>query len=268
MCHLSVKNGSSPRGRGTPSPHPRTHHAPRFIPAWAGNTESDRPHHETSPVHPRVGGEHSAAAKQPPSSPGSSPRGRGTPARVRAVPPSRRFIPAWAGNTPDAGRPQDRQPVHPRVGGEHAGPCQATPSHAGSSPRGRGTRGPGRDRGFHRRFIPAWAGNTCRPVSSRADSPVHPRVGGEHCSGFKVEWEPIGSSPRGRGTRAGLERRLAGPRFIPAWAGNTSIICAPRTVSAVHPRVGGEHSMAAWHRSSDTGSSPRGRGTLLEAQTA
>ena len=70
-----------------------------------------------------------------------------------------------------------------------------------------------------------------------------------------------GSSPRGRGTP---DRVVAFPdagRFIPARAGNTPSITTACRPSTVHPRAGGEHSVARSSSVSWYGSSPRGRGT-------
>ena len=91
--------GSSPRVRGTRRllvqqllPH-------RFIPACTGN--SPTPEHKTDrhPVHPRVYGELSATARKIVLMIGSSPRVRGTPARLSALIEHRRFIPACTGNS-------------------------------------------------------------------------------------------------------------------------------------------------------------------------
>ena len=131
------------------------------------------------------------------------------------------------------------------------------------------------------RFIPAWAGNTCRPRFEACHIAVHPRVGGEHLPNRHGSARNSGSSPRGRGTR--VHRRSVRPdrRFIPAWAGNTRLLCMrfemtpvhPRVggeherigrnswCHAVHPRVGGEHNPRRCHVYTRDGSSPRGRGT-------
>ena len=74
----------------------------------------------------------------------------------------------------------------------------------------------------------------------------------------------VGSSPRGRGTRAAELREEAQARVIPAWAGNTvptaSLICR---ISG-HPRVGGEHPIVYNAPEVHYGSSPRGRGTQAQ----
>ena len=94
---------------------------------------------------------------------------------------------------------------------------------------------------------------------------VHPRVGGEHARLALSLRVYAGSSPRGRGTR--IEEIKGGDisRFIPAWAGNTSSLISRSPVSAVHPRVGGEHDAAKARDLHLIGSSPRGRGTRISS---
>ena len=96
----------------------------------------------------------------------------------------------------------------------------------------------------------------------------------------------IGSSPRVRGTHehadgAGAVRRFipacagnavhAGGdvknlRFIPACAGNASGTHARMKLPSVHPRVCGERATIQAARYAFGGSSPRVRGTLLQAR--
>ena len=233
--------GSSPRGRGTLRPdlmHPSLR---RFIPAWAGNTFSPISSAFRCAVHPRVGGEHLTLAIRNSYANGSSPRGRGT--RGRSVPDryGHPFIPAWAGNTDNERRATSVIAFHPRVGGEHALRTLSAISLAGSSPRGRGTLNRLDDDKKDERFIPAWAGNTYRPLSPSVPPSVHPRVGGEH-SDQTLCIPPLGgSSPRGRGTPSPSKYAREDTRFIPAWAGNTAGRRGCRRRRPVHPRVGGEH---------------------------
>ena len=132
--------GSSPRGRGTLMRRCVNRSTFRFIPAWAGNTQRRLRLPRIESVHPRVGGEHSDDTVATNFADGSSPRGRGTP-RVRSIHwVRRRFIPAWAGNTPHVDRLRLFRTVHPRVGGEHMMRQHFTSAVNGSSPRGRGTR--------------------------------------------------------------------------------------------------------------------------------
>ena len=156
--------------------------------------------------------------------------------------------------------------VHPRVGGEHTLPTGVISRYIGSSPRGRGTPGPGQSAPSPTRFIPAWAGNTADCRIARLCPSVHPRVGGEHETGISHLPPKNGSSPRGRGTLRMCFRYRAAARFIPAWAGNTTLIAPTIAFPAVHPRVGGEHVTRALETIAGTGSSPRGRGTHEEMQ--
>ena len=49
--------GSSPRGRGKPSPRLAASSSTGLIPAWAGKTGTGATLHRAFPAHPRVGGE-------------------------------------------------------------------------------------------------------------------------------------------------------------------------------------------------------------------
>ena len=172
---------------------------------------------------------------------GSSPRGRGTQRRRHGARTARRFIPARAGNT--LGTDCVRVVVH------------------GSSSRGRGTP-VAPLRALHiRRFIPARAGNTRWPKPWDSRCPVHPRAGGEHDTGRRLSPAGTGSSPRGRGTLSAPRSGVRAHRFIPARAGNTALLPGRPGRRPVHPRAGGEHSFPFDQPPSQSGSSPRGRGT-------
>ncbi len=99
--NVSLRYGSSPRGRGTRNP-------PVSRTARAAIT-----------VHPRVGGEHRDLLASTQDECGSSPRGRGTRREDCEPSTSHRFIPAWAGNTAEHRGTAPCSTVHPRVGGEH-----------------------------------------------------------------------------------------------------------------------------------------------------
>ncbi len=71
----------------------------------------------------------------------------------------------------------------------------------------------------------------------------------------------LGSSPRLRGTRGKRKALVGFPRFIPAFAGNTTSANSRSGVTAVHPRVCGEHGFLPSAIHLRTGSSPRLRGT-------
>ncbi len=256
-------HGSSPRGRGTHVDNTGRGDCGRFIPAWAGNTEIELAMIRIYAVHPRVGGEHRRDLVGLALCLGSSPRGRGTLSPRLSEVSWLRFIPAWAGNTFVYPEQTNDTKVHPRVGGEHCPLAIGTGLPDGSSPRGRGTRRWTTRKTRRRRFIPAWAGNTCDRLISSQDNPVHPRVGGEHSTSTQVIRRNFGSSPRGRGTHRPDHDLTRFNRFIPAWAGNTVELQFAYQRHSVHPRVGGEHRLRPGIACSGGGSSPRGRGTHI-----
>ena len=284
--------GSSPRARGTPSPHLPSDERRRFIPACAGNAVHRRPRRAPPAVHPRVRGERTKPIVAVANALGSSPRARGTRAAARAHGARRRFIPACAGNArrslPDwlradrfipacagnaALRParRPRPSVHPRVRGERlSGPAYQA-ALDGSSPRARGTPLGRRRQPPQVRFIPACAGNAASAAASSGRRPVHPRVRGERAAlGYRVA-AGLGSSPRARGTPDGERPDAPRGRFIPACAGNARRRAACRVSSSVHPRVRGERACVRPWSSCHRGSSPRARGTQggrVEGRTA
>ena len=216
--------GSSPRVRGTRRAGGVFTSPPRFIPACAGNTAETSLAPRTSPVHPRVCGEHISCIRTSSGKNGSSPRVRGTQSTLAGGRPHERFIPACAGNT-DLG--VDVRPVaavHPRVCGEHFSRLDALAFRAGSSPRVRGTRAGATQIAYPTRFIPACAGNTLQSAAISASRSVHPRVCGEHPAGRLGAVAGGGSSPRVRGTLEHLLPLARRRRFIPACAGNTSAV--------------------------------------------
>ena len=70
-----------------------------------------------------------------------------------------------------------------------------------------------------------------------------------------------GSSPHARGTPSHQACAGNGRRFIPACAGNTVTDGIAAIVSAVHPRMRGEHFAVVASASIAAGSSPHARGT-------
>ena len=151
--------------------------------------------------------------------------------------------------------------VHPRPRGEHVGSFLPGVAEAGSSPPARGTLGRAAVAAAGDRFIPARAGNTSPPTSPATAPPVHPRPRGEHDETAFHFGCRAGSSPPARGTLSGDRDPVAGHRFIPARAGNTSSWRPRPTRSSVHPRPRGEHALLAPAVSPAYGSSPPARGT-------
>ena len=113
-----------------------------------------------------------------------------------------------------------------------------------------------------RGIIPAYAGNTSFLWEMMWMAGDHPRVCGEHYMSFLSERMGAGSSPRMRGTlalRGGLSKLFG---IIPAYAGNTLSFCFIASWVRDHPRVCGEHLQRPDRTRTETGSSPRMRGTL------
>ena len=192
---------------------------------------------------------------------GSSPRRRGTAYRNPDTFMTRRFIPAQAGNSCCLAARHLADTVHPRAGGEQSLTIASRSEEFGSSPRRRGTvknRGSGPP---VYRFIPAQAGNRIYRTNIPVGTAVHPRAGGEQEGVSSSDFSSTGSSPRRRGTEKWSRCRQSGQRFIPAQAGNRSILCSSVIVISVHPRAGGEQTPEELKKVLQFGSSPRRRGT-------
>ena len=152
--------GSSPRMRGTLLSRHYSGRCAGIIPAYAGNTSRPQAYSTRSRDHPRVCGEHLRLSGKNSAKPGSSPRMRGTPVRLREPRRMTGIIPAYAGNTfyPMCSLGELRD--HPRVCGEHFACRIKVAGSTGSSPRMRGTRDVSRIADFFDGIIPAYAGNT------------------------------------------------------------------------------------------------------------
>ena len=230
------------------------------IPAWAGKPTAHKLFIIAQQVHPRVGGETYRGHAERRIYRGPSPRGRGNHGADRQGNSRIGSIPAWAG------KPQALYPstspyaVHPRVGGETARSQATVVVTSGPSPRGRGNRGAAPDPGAGQRSIPAWAGKPSAAAASFDVIGVHPRVGGETLPVLRIEREPKGPSPRGRGNQPYNRGMRTLTRSIPAWAGKPGNHDDTAHRIRVHPRVGGETQSRPIPVAVAMGPSPRGRG--------
>ena len=172
------------------------------------------------------------------------------------------IIPAYAGSTSAGQRRRRRRGDHPRVCGEHRMSPRSAATGLGSSPRMRGARRLGPDRGQGRRIIPAYAGSTGGTEEGVGLARDHPRVCGEHMSVDLYAHQPMGSSPRMRGARRRVGAHPESDGIIPAYAGSTAGTPSRRTDSEDHPRVCGEHCVNLLADYNAKGSSPRMRGAL------
>ena len=134
-------------------------------------------------------------------------------------------------------------------------------NNAGSSPHARGTPAKLAYQSIYEGIIPACAGNTYDEGYGDFETWDHPRMRGEHRSGFRSGFWCRGSSPHARGTRMQAGFILPHPGIIPACAGNTAISIFLKCASRDHPRMRGEHWRLELRLKSCWGSSPHARGT-------
>ncbi len=220
----SPHDGSSPRVRGTRFAQTWQAARLRFIPACAGNALCRLRYQAGISVHPRVCGERFRNDPSELIHFGSSPRVRGTPFKPCELVLHRRFIPACAGNAPPALRGCGSVSVHPRVCGERAPDGKLSSLQYGSSPRVRGTLVLQIHPASRYRFIPACAGNAAMLMKMLTSGAVHPRVCGERQVARETTFLNTGSSPRVRGTQCSLTPPGPNARFIPACAGNATLL--------------------------------------------
>ena len=262
----SAGSGPSPRGRGSRGLQRQDLAGVRSIPAWAGKPRRRPGGPPRRRVHPRVGGEAAESTQVRRDGAGPSPRGRGSRRQAGREARQEGSIPAWAGKPRSRVTASGSWRVHPRVGGEARASDAAPTDTSGPSPRGRGSlRQAVADRPVLG-SIPAWAGKPepwCRPRGMRR---VHPRVGGEAQPCRRHAQDRHGPSPRGRGSLPGREARPERLGSIPAWAGKPCSCCRPGSDRPVHPRVGGEACRGPVGFDLRAGPSPRGRGSLHDAQ--
>ena len=154
-----LKNGSSPRVRGTRKGKKTSSGQARFIPAGAGNARAPRSRVSGPSVHPRGCGERFPLNDRLVSGSGSSPRVRGTHQCSARKQVADRFIPAGAGNAHASPCLNPSTAVHPRGCGERCFLTDRPAFKAGSSPRVRGTLLTRTTPERPPRFIPAGAGN-------------------------------------------------------------------------------------------------------------
>ena len=221
--HLrTVASGSSPLTRGKPRANASMSARVGLIPAHAGKTGRRRGRSQQLSAHPRSRGENFNRVQGRRSCRGSSPLTRGKLPTLSNSSRQRRLIPAHAGKTVELVPVVPGRTAHPRSRGENRTLSLMICISVGSSPL---TRGKLPDRGSDRkagRLIPAHAGKTTRPTSSRTRCPAHPRSRGENGAKMKRALSKVGSSPLTRGKLVDALVALAVGGLIPAHAGKTS----------------------------------------------
>ena len=158
--------GSSPRMRGSLDDLLDDGVDEGIIPAHAGLTEHRRRQSTAAWDHPRACGAHVCILADVNRLVGSSPRMRGSPRRGICTPSSVGIIPAHAGLTGLRRLLQNKNRDHPRACGAHSFSMTGAMFEMGSSPRMRGSPGPGGSQRAQSGIIPAHAGLTNRKRGS------------------------------------------------------------------------------------------------------
>ena len=132
---------------------------------------------------------------------GSSPHVRGARCRTVRRSSDSGIIPACAGSTRRITWPISPRRDHPRMCGEHAVGSRSAPSIWGSSPHVRGAPNAVGSAVTGNGIIPACAGSTTNDYDFDTPRRDHPRMCGEHGSGYREPDNARGSSPHVRGAR-------------------------------------------------------------------
>ena len=254
--------GSSPRVRGSQQRILERFYRVGIIPAGAGLTPFSTPLFMDSRDHPRGCGAHPADSIDYQLKQGSSPRVRGSPARLFTTFSQLGIIPAGAGLTFSRAKLHSTTRDHPRGCGAHFAPCQKLRNSQGSSPRVRGSRAISAAAILCRRIIPAGAGLTVALLTICSADWDHPRGCEAHLFSEIQGAIAEGSSPRVRGS-PWQKPLLSMPRgIIPAGAGLTVALLTICSADWDHPRGCGAHPGLLLVVQAAMGSSPRVRGSL------
>ena len=236
---VAVRNGLSPRVRGSHDQRRDRQVGIRSIPACAGEPFQGRRAHRRRWVYPRVCGGATATANGILNLLGLSPRVRGSQHHVLLSNRTGRSIPACAGEPAFKRCDCGERRVYPRVCGGAGGGGTNPSTYDGLSPRVRGS--PLRPWACRTkaRSIPACAGEPMRRVLYRNQHRVYPRVCGGAAAIPAKTVDPNGLSPRVRGSPVHPHEPLAGYGSIPACAGEPPPPRAGRRRHRVYPRVCG-----------------------------
>ena len=236
---VEMLGGSSPLAREIRSWRAGVAFVTRFIPARAGNTRSAMRAMAPRPVHPRSRGKYPGQGGGEYAQDGSSPLAREIPSVLQWQQPTRRFIPARAGNTGKETWATSSGSVHPRSRGKYPFFRKSLSRPIGSSPLAREIRN--------------------RRGRGDVPRPVHPRSRGKYTVLHTFQMRDGGSSPLAREIPLGSDRVGLVHRFIPARAGNTRFCPAGQYLQSVHPRSRGKYWGWSIHGPNDIGSSPLAR---------
>ena len=172
---------------------------------------------------------------------GSSPLARGPPTPARSPAHRIGLIPARAGTTVYHTIRNGVLGAHPRSRGDHANSSTTKKLSRGSSPLARGPRTLRRSRRRRCGLIPARAGTTWAKNIPAQPTWAHPRSRGDHDGSVPVAPFSSGSSPLARGPRRSWTTQIPSFGLIPARAGTTAKLVAPKRSLWAHPRSRGDH---------------------------
>ena len=192
--------------------------------------------------------------------PGSSPLARGKPEVSGTRNPSRRIIPACAGETRYGSAHRRAHQDHPRLRGGNSGLKMNPRPSGGSSPLARGKQIQAITSNPLTGIIPACAGET--EMTHGTEGPVgdHPRLRGGNSTPRLRQPLSLGSSPLARGKPSGEKNADPKGRIIPACAGETGRAVIQANIPRDHPRLRGGNSVDYPSVAFDAGSSPLARG--------
>ena len=232
-----------------------------IIPAHAGLTRQRLWCVAAGRDHPRACGAHTGSSCIGSTSPGSSPRMRGSPMKALHSVTSIGIIPAHAGLTASSTDNSLSSWDHPRACGAHNSSRYERSVTKGSSPRMRGSQF------YYPKFqnivgiIPAHAGLTDGPRFYADAVRDHPRACGAHVALNTIFATGMGSSPRMRGSLGDCLEDVLAAGIIPAHAGLTHRPNCGNRLRRDHPRACGAHLMGGIPQLYLSGSSPRMRGS-------
>ncbi len=156
--HPILREGLSPRGRGSHRRQTPCRSRLGSIPAWAGEPHDESEAIAGDQVYPRVGGGAVRCSIWSRRHTGLSPRGRGSPPGACANMIGKGSIPAWAGEPATTSLAVALRTVYPRVGGGALAQLHSVIETTGLSPRGRGSLSSSGCAMMQLGSIPAWAG--------------------------------------------------------------------------------------------------------------
>ena len=238
---MLILTGSSPRMRGSLLLNSSFGVLYGIIPAHAGLTFSHLWPQHSLRDHPRACGAHQAHEGRKSNGEGSSPRMRGSQARIPVHAPCEGIIPAHAGLTAPVVFPLRLFRDHPRACGAHILFFGVQCLVEESSPRMRGSPTYRLESISCHGIIPAHAGLTPKSNPGRRRSRDHPRACGAHCEDGRAHDLFQGSSPRMRGSPPVMMPLAVSQGIIPAHAGLTSSRQGSLPQSRDHPRACGAH---------------------------